>query len=80
MQEMQEKGVQSWVGTILCRRKWKPTPVFMPGKCYGWRSLVGYSPWGLKESDTTEGLSTCTHFTNPVLFFTLDSFHEQLLE
>ena len=36
------------------RRKWQPTPVLLPGKSHGWRSLIGYSPWGLKESDTTE--------------------------
>ena len=36
------------------RRKWQPTPVFLPGESHGWRSLVGYSPQGLKESDTTE--------------------------
>ena len=36
------------------RRKWQPTPVFMPGKSHRWRSLVGYNPWGHKESDTTE--------------------------
>ena len=33
-----------------------PTPVLLPGKSHGWRSLVGYSPWGPKESDTTERL------------------------
>ena len=33
---------------------WEPTPVFLPGKSHGQRSLVGYSPWGRKESDTTE--------------------------
>ena len=38
--------------------KWQPTPVFLPGKPYGQRGLVGYSPWGHKESDTTEWLST----------------------
>ena len=38
------------------RRKWQPTPVCLPGKLHGWRSLVGYSPWGCKESDTTEWL------------------------
>ena len=38
------------------RRKWQPTPVFTPGKSHGPRSLVGYSPWGRKESDTTERL------------------------
>ena len=34
--------------------KGKPTPVFLLGKSYGWRSLVGYSPWGHKKSDMTE--------------------------
>ena len=36
------------------RRKWQPTPVFSPGEPPGWRSLVGYSPWGREESDMTE--------------------------
>ena len=36
------------------RRKWQPTPVFLPGKSHGQRSLVGCSPWGREESDTTE--------------------------
>ena len=39
------------------RRKWQPTPVFLPGESHGQRSLVGYSPWGGKESDTTEQLT-----------------------
>ena len=39
------------------RRKWQPTPVFLPRKSHGWRSLVGPSPWGHKESDTTEWLT-----------------------
>ena len=39
------------------RRKWQPAPVFLPGKSHGWRSLVGYCPWGRKESDTTERLN-----------------------
>jgi len=38
------------------RRQWQPTPVLLPGKFYGRRSLVGCSPWGRKESDTTERL------------------------
>ena len=38
------------------RRQWQPTPVLLPGKSHGRRSLVGCSPWGLKESDTTERL------------------------
>ena len=36
------------------RRRWHPTPVLLPGKSHGWRSLVGCSPWGREESDTTE--------------------------
>jgi len=38
------------------RRRWHPTPVLLPGKSHGWRSLVGCSPWGRKESDMTEWL------------------------
>ena len=38
------------------RRQWHPTPVLLPGKSHGRRSLVGCSPWGLEESDTTERL------------------------
>ena len=45
-----------WLGKIPWRRKWQPTPVLLPGKSHGWRSPVGYSPWGHKESDMTERL------------------------
>ena len=38
------------------RRQWHPTPVLLPGKSHGWRSLVGCSPWGRKELDMTERL------------------------
>ena len=44
------------MGKILWKRKWQPTPVLLPGKSHGWRSLVGYSPWGRKGSDMTEQL------------------------
>ena len=50
-----------WVSKIPQRRKWKPIPVFLPGKSHGQRSLVGYMPYGHKESDTTEWLSIRTH-------------------
>ena len=40
----------------LWRRQWHPTPVLLPGKSHGWRSLVGCSPWGSSESDRTERL------------------------
>ena len=43
-----------WVGKIPRRRAWQPTPVFLPGESHGQRSLEGYRPRGLKESDTTE--------------------------
>ena len=46
------------------RRKWQPTPVLLPGKSHRQRSLVGYSPWGHKESDMTEQL----HFTHYVFW------------
>ena len=41
---------------LVGRRQWHPTPVLLPGKSHGWRSLVGCSPWGRWESDTTERL------------------------
>ena len=49
-------GFDPWVGKIPWRRKWQPTPVFLPGESHGRRSLVGYSPRDRKESDTTERL------------------------
>ena len=52
----QETWFNPWVGKIPWKRKWQPTPVLLPGKFHGWRSLVGYSPWGCKELDTTEQL------------------------
>ena len=49
---MRETWVWSWVGKIPCRRERLPTPVFWPGEFHGL-----YSPWGCKESNTTEQLS-----------------------
>ena len=46
-----------WVRKIPWRRNWQPTPVFLPREFHGQRSIVSYSPWGLKESDTTEQLT-----------------------
>ena len=43
-----------WVRKIPWRRAWQPTPVFLPGEFHRQRSLVGYGPWGSKESETTE--------------------------
>ena len=45
------------MGSIPCRRTWQLTPLFLPGKSHGLRSLAGHSPWGCKESDTTEQLN-----------------------
>ena len=47
-----------WVGKTPWRKKWQPTPAFLPGKSHGQRNLVGYSPWGCKELDPTEQLNT----------------------
>ena len=52
---MQKTWFDAWVGKIPGRREWQPTPVFLPGESYGQRSLEGYSPWGHKESDMTDG-------------------------
>ena len=51
---LRRPGFDPWVGKLPWRRKWLPTPVFLPGESHGQRSLVGYSAWGYKESDTTE--------------------------
>ena len=47
-------GFNPWIRKIPWRKKWQPTLVLLPGKFHGWKSLVGCSPWGCKESDTTE--------------------------
>ena len=44
------------ISTMIRRRQWHPTPVLLPGKSHGRRSLVGCSPWGCQESDLTERL------------------------
>ena len=47
-------GFNIWVRKIPWRRARKPTSVFLPGESHGQKSLMGYSPWGCKESDMTE--------------------------
>ena len=64
IQETQE----TWVGKIPWRRKWQPTPVFLPGKFHGQRSLAAYSPWGHKESDATEHMAHAGCMDIPQLF------------
>ena len=70
---MGETGFNSWVGKIPWRRKWQSTPAFFPGKAHGRRSLIGYSPWGQKELDTTERLHFhfhCLASSNEIRFRT----------
>ena len=47
-------GLIPTVGKIPWRRKWQPTPGFLPGKSHGQRSLAGYSPWGRKDLGMTK--------------------------
>ena len=54
-------GFNLWVGKIPWRRKWQATPVFLPGKFHGLRSVVDYSPWSHKESAKTEHTYVTTH-------------------
>ena len=51
-------GFDPWVGKIPWKKAWQPIPVFLPGESHGQRSLAGYSPWGPKESVTTEHTDT----------------------
>ena len=51
---MQETRFNPWVRKIPWRRTWQPTPVFLPEKFQGQRSLAGYSPWSHKELDMTK--------------------------
>ena len=51
--EMQETMFDPWVGKIW-RREWQPTPVLLPGKSHGQRSLAGYRPQGCKDLDMAE--------------------------
>ena len=59
-------GFDPWVGSVPWRRKWQPTPGFLPGKSHAQRSLVGYSSWSLEESDTTEWTPPPSHLQGPV--------------
>ena len=54
MWERERNMFDPWIRKIPLGRKWQPTPVFLPGKSHGQRSLVGYSPWDHKELDTTK--------------------------
>ena len=58
-----------WVGKIPWRRKWQPTSVFLPGESHEQRTVVGYSPWGHRESDMTDQLT----FSSPTPSLNLPS-------
>ena len=62
------------------RRKWQPTPVFLPGESHGRRSLVGCSPWGRTESDTTSDAATANvprkKHTFPISIFSILSIDQ----
>ena len=59
---MQEIGFNAWVRKIPWRKEWLPNPVFLPGAFHRQRSLVGYSPWGSRESAMTEWLTLWLFF------------------
>ena len=60
MLQCRRLGFDHWVRKISWRRKWHPTPVFLRRESHGQRSLVGYDPWGRKESDMTKVTNTVT--------------------
>jgi len=64
-----DPGFTPGLGRSPRRREWLPTPVFLPGESLGQRSLVGYSPWGRKELNTTERLTLSLSFIDPVGVF-----------
>ena len=57
-----------WVRKISWRRAWQSTPVFLPAELHGQRSLVGYSPWGCRQLDTTEQLTHTSDTTTSFIF------------
>ena len=67
-------GFDPWVWKIPWRRAWQPTLVFLLRESHGQRSLSGYSPWGRKESDTSERLSPAQWFIRYFPKFSIPSF------
>ena len=61
---LERRGFSLWIGKIPWRRAWQHTLVFLPGESHGQRSLVGCSPWGPTEADTTECLSAHAHVSS----------------
>ena len=71
-------GPDPWIRKIPWRREWQPTPVFLHGESQGQRTLAGYSPWGHRESDTTERLTLSLHFQCVLALPHLTSFFSDL--
>ena len=71
MQRWRRCGFDPWVRKIPWRRKWQPTPVFLPGKSQGQKSQVDYNPRGHKESNRTEDLSTAQYSSRGSVHFSL---------
>ena len=84
---MQETGSDCWVRKIPWRREWQLTPIFLPEKFHGQRSLADYSSWGCKELDMTKLLThththTHTHimFSSDLLFLKFSRFCDAVSE
>ena len=76
--ELEKNGFRE----ISQRRQWHPTPVLLPGKFHGWRSLAGYSPQGHQESDVTkvtQHAHTYTGYRQITLHITVQCGHENEL-
>ena len=54
--DIRKNRFKLWVGKIPWSKAWQSSPIFLPGESHGWRSLVGYGPWGCKGVDTTEAI------------------------
>ena len=63
---IQDTQFNPWLGKILWRKEWLPTPVFLPGEFHGQRSLGGYSPLGHRELDVTEHTPHKHHFIKDI--------------
>ena len=61
LQQCRRHRFNPWVRKVSRRREWLPTPVFLPGESHEQRSMGDYSPWGRKESDTSERQTTLTY-------------------
>ena len=79
MQKTQEMRVQSLGWEDPWRRKWQPTPVFLPGEFHGQRSLVGYSPWGCRVRHNLGTKHTHTHNDAKIRNYVTWGFRRRML-